>query len=649
MFFIVLLIMALFLLVSWIIVTSSRFSFRQCDMPLLSLLVAGGFFYGIPIFLGFCTGVIAWWTILLSLLLLISLTMWMKLKNRRSRLPWHLLFKICREMPIFEKVGWVLVSGTLLFLLFVGSQLSFSVWDGLGYHAHNPMRWAIDNEFKLDSFGDSRLDMYDGVAETYPNIKAVVPFLVMDLTGGTKGTAIVQWPFLLFLLSSLHVIIRRNGLPRWGTLVSFVFCLCAPEVLIQSVSTYADLGFFSVMFCLIATCLIFWQEGPCWNTILFCAISFGFVVGMKPTGISLCAPFGLVFLVFVYLRSNKGSVFLRLREVLAGFLTVVFISVCMAGPWFIHALEKYKNPIYPIGLNIGERVILSGPGDMDTVQKHIKNYTGKEGVDAWWHVMKDTQRAPCLGGWHSGVGAPAFTMGIVSMVVFFLFGQLGPDWKRYLPISILFFTAWLGMPTVNVARFAFIFLGIMSFCFVWFLAYSSRWPRWAAFILFLMIIFYDISRSFPALLFRPRPAEMFVYALVSGNSSWVNSQGFPEDYGPINFWCDTAEDGEKIGVVQGKAPTYFLPRDWDARMTIIPPSSEFESVGEWFEELKNLEVTHLYISWDKPEFELAEENVSFFKKYFSYTYSPATHGWSFSRPERSAIYRLINDGGICDE
>ncbi|MGI8905270.1 MAG: hypothetical protein ACR2IE_02125 [Candidatus Sumerlaeaceae bacterium] len=586
---------------------------RRADYPTTVLLTAFTTFYGLPVILGYTTSFINTWTVVGSAALAVGMA---ALCSRRFT-PGDVTFRntvtTLRQMSRSEIAAWGCVAAVLVIALLVGATLPIRIWDAASYHSLAPMRWAQSHRFQLDSFGDPTLYPYLGAGEVYANLKAMLPFLILDWTGKLDGTALAQWPFFAAIPVLLLGIFRRAGLPRWTVPLGALFCMLAPEVLLQSIEAYADIVFFTAQLMVVWACLVTWSEGPSLRTMLLTSLAFAQLAASKPTGLTGSVALGIAYLTVVIMRTQGGPSH-RLRRTGIALILVVAACALIAGPWYMHGLLKLNNPVYPIEVAAGQKVIFPGPYKPDFNTQYTERYAQASGVRAWWRMAMDTWRPSLLASWSGGMGLHSVTLGLPALALFLLLGVRGVAWRERLLILILFAVMLVSCPTRILARFALFELALGALCFCWLLSYVTTLPRRALVTLAAACMGYDLYATIPSIQYRTRPVELIAYNLLSGDRRALRDDSFPDEYSTLDYWREhVAEKKATLAIPGEMAPWFAYAPNTGAGVVRIADSKAGEPSARWLADLTAARATHIYALRKSENFRVAMADPKHFR------------------------------------
>lgn len=578
---------------------------RLSDLPLFAALTAFLTFYGLPIVIGFATGFLNTFTVLLSAFLIAAAALLAALRLPAPGPGWRDAMRSVRFLHPGEWAMLALLAAFLLSALFAGRFYSVTTWDAADYHALGPMHWAQSGAFEQTSLADDSVQPVARLAETAPNSKGILMTLVLRWTGTERGSGLVQWPFLLVACAALHSIARRMELPRWGALLALLFLVQAPEIWLQTLEAYADVQYLAGLLALVAMLNIAWREGVSWRTIWLTAAAFALVVSSKPNGLPQGGLFGLLFLAILIRRSNLAGALNRGRTALHGFAAVVALCFLIAGPWYLHAWRSFGNPLYPIHIEVAGQTLFPGHYDMTVSRKATRQFQGVSGIRGWWHGITEADRLPTVGGWSSGLGAHTLLLGLPALVVYLVLLPFERHrWKTHLPVASLFLFLWLTSPVKNLPRFGMYQAAAGGLAFSWLCAVAHIAPRVILVKAFMLLMIFNVYRTLPALSYRLRPAELALFPMITGHWRGEMQDTFPDSFRALDWWREVAAAPEaKLGILDPSMKVWWarpLSRGASAQK-LAPPSPE-TSLDSWHAMLLDDGFTHLHLPANSPAF-----------------------------------------------
>jgi hypothetical protein len=225
-------------------------------------------------------------------------------------------------------------------------------WDGLYYHLPAINAWVRQGHV--------------GWIDTIPDIPFVnVPmgvevssFLVHQATGTSRlvdACNLLYWPLAFTALVVVAAALGVRGVWRW---LAGALMVGAPVFLSQSVSCYIDPGFSSTVMAAVAASLIliFAAEHAAWRAALLWGAALGLMAGSKGTG----APFTLVLFTVVTVLVAVQSGFKRVRVWALRLCVAGTVALAVGGYWYVRGAVNTGNPIYPVQLRIGGKILKQG-------------------------------------------------------------------------------------------------------------------------------------------------------------------------------------------------------------------------------------------------------------------------------------------------
>ena len=227
-------------------------------------------------------------------------------------------------------------------------------WDGLYYHVPAIHEWVMAGRV---SFLDRLPDI---PFVNFPmGIELSVVF-VHHLTGASwivNACNLWYWP-LAFL--ALVVIASRLGARGVWPWVAGALIAGAPVFVSQSVSCYIDPGFAGAVMASMAAAGMFVGEADTgrsrrWTPVLL-GMAAGLVLGSKGTGL----PFAAVLVVVSAVGAAWTAGVTLWRRWLPRVGVVVLVAFVVGGYWYARNAAVTGNPVYPIQIKFGEKVIKQG-------------------------------------------------------------------------------------------------------------------------------------------------------------------------------------------------------------------------------------------------------------------------------------------------
>jgi hypothetical protein len=226
-------------------------------------------------------------------------------------------------------------------------------WDGLYYHLPAIHDWAAAGRVMFIDYTP------DVPFVNFPMGVELTTFFTYFLLGTSRlvnACNLWYWP-MAFL--AIAVIARRLGARGPWPLVAGALIVGAPVFVCQSVSCYIDPGFAAaVMAAIAAACVFVFETGRPgrWSPVLL-GMAAGLALGSKGTGL----PFAVVVVVVavagsVWARGGLG----RWRAWLPRAGVVVLFVFLVGGYWYARNGLNTGNPVYPIQVKFGEKVLADG-------------------------------------------------------------------------------------------------------------------------------------------------------------------------------------------------------------------------------------------------------------------------------------------------
>jgi hypothetical protein len=259
-------------------------------------------------------------------------------------------------IPIYLRVC-IGITGIAYLLLGVNLLSSFPGGsDAVAYHLPIAVRWLQEGSLGLAASGNWRFSL--------PGNGEILAMVALS-TGKQSLAPLFNWGACALLALSVYVLARRvTHSIRDHALVAALIALSVPTVFFQSVSAYVDL--YGTAFILAAVALFVGHYSSV-NTgsangklsaapVLFLsAIACGISLGTKPTFYVYCG-FFLLWVILTLLREKSAN-----KKTVASLLALLTIGILLPSAfWFGRAWSSTGNPIYPMQVKIGNRVLFPG-------------------------------------------------------------------------------------------------------------------------------------------------------------------------------------------------------------------------------------------------------------------------------------------------
>lgn len=567
-------------------------------------------FYMIPIGIGWVTGVMNSLVIFAAASVTTLFATVSYVRGERS--AWHLWRPAGnRWQPRGEWLIWGITALALIAIYLVGAALPARSYDAAAYHMLNPMRWHLTGKFILDSFGEASLHPQIANAECAPNMKAVLPFVILRFTGNEAGTALAQFPFLIILVLCTRAMAIRLGARGWLASLAALGVCTIPEVFFQSTEAYADLVFVCGQMVMIWSLLALWQSGYFWRSIMPVLAGLAIFSGAKSAFVVSGAILTVVAMgVVVIISWQEKWVARTIRPLLLGALAVLTV-VLNAGPWVLNAWSRYDNPLYPFKVTIGEKEIFAGQYALNVNEIMLKGLTGTDGWQAYWNTLHEHWRYPIISNWAGGLGSTFFIVGIPALVVmvFVLCGRGRYSGTRRL-LLICLAGLFVATPTYGIARFILYHpvAGLVAFAVV--AGLVPAFPRFVWSAMLLATMGYDVFMNVSAVQYRQRPAFVAAYHLLSGQTSGAMKDTFPDQYTALDFWREEVSGPDKLLAVP---PRFHVWLAYSAAMPgdivrVREPQGPWD-MQQWLHDLQGLGVTHIYLRKTDKAFDWMQKHL----------------------------------------
>lgn len=263
--------------------------------------------------------IISWLSIFIVLIFFIF-------KTKSKFVKFNLLKKI-NAFSTYEKSYLTIICLIFLLLFYQGIIYPPNNWDSLTYHMSRIMYW-LTNE-NLNYFPTHILrHLYQ------PPFAEYLIMNVNVLQGNDFFSNSIQLLFLFFTLFSINEILKWFEINQSVRIITFLFCLSIPSVVLQATSSKNDIicAFFVITSILF---LIKSYEKPLSKNFIFLGISVGLGMLTKGTFYIFIFPALLFFVSLFLMKILKQKAY---GKILLGFVSVFFIFIINVG----HFSRNYK-------------------------------------------------------------------------------------------------------------------------------------------------------------------------------------------------------------------------------------------------------------------------------------------------------------------
>jgi 4-amino-4-deoxy-L-arabinose transferase-like glycosyltransferase len=262
----------------------------------------------------------------------------------------------CEGVLALAAVVWASLALGLSSLIFPVKVIS----DGPIYHLYFAARWWKAGRLFLvaSPFGES--------AATYFPANGELWFTwLMTGWGGDRLARIGQAPFLLLAAFAAYGCARELGAGRKAALVATsLFATCSPLILFTfeaNVDTIFIAGYLSAAYFF----LRYGRERDGATALVLGGLAAGAALGTKSIGVVFVPPL-LAAAVWIIARRTRS-----IRSTIAQTALVVASLLATSGFWFGRNWLLTGNPLYPLHLQIGDVVLLSGWYGPDAMRNSI--------------------------------------------------------------------------------------------------------------------------------------------------------------------------------------------------------------------------------------------------------------------------------------
>lgn len=247
--------------------------------------------------------------------------------------------------------GLGLLATALAFV--VALLLPIGAYDALGYRLPAVAQW-LDAGALVWVSGD------DPLRNGYPLGLEVLEAVVFRAFGGPAAVDAVSTLFVLAGALALASFVRTLGATRGLAALGAGLFLLVPMHLLNAPSGYADAALAGcVVALLVATARWARHDDARFAARADVGIAAALVTALKPHGFAFAA---LALLAGLVLRARSAGI----RRTLGEFASVAALAA--AGAFFaVRNVLMTGNPLYPLEVRLGGRVLFAGPGSLDGI------------------------------------------------------------------------------------------------------------------------------------------------------------------------------------------------------------------------------------------------------------------------------------------
>ena len=280
-----------------------------------------------------------------------------------------------------------------MFVMFYVLKISFFYpdysWDGQAYHLPTSVEWSKSGKIDL-----VYVSLY---SSTYPGLSELLQALWFRSTNIFGPPHNIAQLFGLVILGFSVVGIGRTL--QWknsSIILSLIFALTIPNIILQSTTAYNDLFFSSLIVAGVNFALKLGNSTKPLRVINLYGVGIagGLVASTKFTG----AYFAFALFVLVVVLNFKGLFKTALHLSIS-----IILGILICFPWYFRNFENFGNPFYPLSIALGKITLFQG--SLGTPDKAFFDYfSEKVGIQNspigvvrswfWWpinHPVYDTR------------------------------------------------------------------------------------------------------------------------------------------------------------------------------------------------------------------------------------------------------------------
>ncbi|MEY4513100.1 MAG: hypothetical protein RLZZ450_5222 [Pseudomonadota bacterium] len=275
---------------------------------------------------------------------------------------------------VLERTGAVVWTfGCLITALnaLIAWYLPIGGYDALGYRLPAAGQW-------LDAGRVAWVQSDDALRNGYALGLEVLEALVTAATSSTAALEVLALCFVLAGASALGALALLLGWPRGAARVAGGLFLLVPIHILNGSSGYVDAAFAGacVASLVLSAAWAFDLGRPGCALVVATGVASGWLVALKSHGVAFV---GLILASALLVRVARHG--LRATLPAAGLLA----TLCMPGGFFLlRNVVIAHNPLYPVEIRLGGRVLFPGTGSLDAVLSTASNVPeALRGLPAW--------------------------------------------------------------------------------------------------------------------------------------------------------------------------------------------------------------------------------------------------------------------------
>jgi hypothetical protein len=225
-------------------------------------------------------------------------------------------------------------------------------WDGLYYHLPALNHWVQAGRVLWNNASA------DIPFVNYPMGLETITFWVHQISGTSRlvdASNLWLWPLGWLGLAVMAEELRVVRGWRWltGGLI-----IGAPLMVTQAATNYVDTAFACAVIAAVGASLLVirHRDGLAWPHVILWGACLGLMAGIKGTGLPFALMLFAVVTLYTIFRPGMHTTSDWLPQVFLAAMT----SFAVGGYWYLRALIVTGNPIHPIMLKIGDKVIFEG-------------------------------------------------------------------------------------------------------------------------------------------------------------------------------------------------------------------------------------------------------------------------------------------------
>lgn len=508
--------------------------------------------------------------------------------------------------------------------------------DAVEYHSTQPLQWLATGEFRLSTKGPLDLAAASPRGETQPNLKALAVVQLAWVRGDLRGAGLVQAWFLLLWLAAIRAIARRFGVAEGWAALAAAAIAGTTDVMLQSTELYADIQAAAAIALVLWGIVLLADDGARRGRIGAFALAAGHVATAKASLLLAGAGLGMLALAVIAVKTGASQ---RVRRVaLAAALSLGAVAA-LGGPWYAHGIRAHGNPVHPIRVELGGRVLLAGSVDAGINREMLGSVYGITVAEAYRRSLLETVGLTQTAYRFQGLG-PAWA-GLMAPAVLLALAMVWEDRaarRRWTLLLAALGAVIAGVPDLWWPRFALTTGTVGAVALALVAARGGPLARtWIA-VAVVAAALWNGWRAVPSLVLQRREPVLAFYPLVTGDMAPQLRERVPG----LVVATDLAAGLGPEAVVAYLPATHAAPVfAGKAQALAMPGMRDLGGADAWIAALRTSPATHFLAKEGTAELKALRERRREFAAEPLPGLLPRGHVWDPAMPRGDTLFRIL--------